>query len=533
MQYFFLIKRKFEIFVVYILWGDIIHYIDNTQKKKLGRLKINRLNKKYIKKELVDSDYILSNINGYSLDKEQRKAVITDECANLIVAGAGSGKSLTMIGKIRYLIERKGIKESEILCISFTRDASKNLEKNIKKNYNYNIKVYTFHKLSLEILKDKQYKISNPDTLEFIVDEYFCSIIKDSSDMVLKLKQILNKIDVPYKHILKSKNLIILKKLIITFINLFKTNDYKLEYFLKIKKNKELISIIIDIYYLYEEELKSTNSIDFNDMITLATSYVKNNTIKQYKYIIVDEYQDTSYVRYLLLKEIINKTNAKIICVGDDYQSIYRFNGCNLNMFLNFKKYFGYTKVLKINNTYRNSQELIDIAGNFIMKNKRQLYKKLKSSKKLDKPIKIMYGNNLQKLLDVVIKKYKNILILGRNNFDINKYFTLNSNGYFDYRGIGIKYLTIHASKGLEEECVIIINLKDDELGIPNKIKDDKILKYVNNNKDLYPYEEERRLFYVALTRTKNEVYLLVDKKNPSMFVKEIIKNYNKYIEYI
>lgn len=510
-----------------------MEYIDNSFKKRYGRLKINRMNKKYIKKELIDSDYILSNINGYSLDIEQRKAVITDECASLVVAGAGSGKSLTMVGKIRYLIERKHIKEDEILCISFTRDASLNLEKNIKKNYNYDVKVYTFHKLALEILKDKHYRISNPNTLEYIIDEYFNSIILNKKDMVIKLKKVLCKIDEPYKKILKSKELINLKKLIMTFINLFKTNNYKLDYFLKIKKDKDLISIIIDIYYLYEEELRSNGEIDFNDMITLATLYVKYNNIKQYKYIIVDEYQDTSYVRYLLLKEIINKTGAKIICVGDDYQSIYRFNGCDLNMFLNFKKYFGYTKILKINNTYRNSQELINVAGDYIMKNKRQLYKKLKSKKHIKKPIKIKYGSDLKKLLDVIILKYKNILILGRNNFDINKYFNVDKEGYINYKGVNIKYLTMHASKGLEEDCVVIINLKDDTLGMPSKLKDDKILKYVASGKDLYPYEEERRLFYVALTRTKNEVYLLVDKKNPSIFVKELIKNYSKYIEYV
>ena len=75
--------------------------------------------------------------------------------------------------------------------------------------------------------------------------------------------------------------------------------------------------------------------------------------------------------------------------------------------------------------------------------------------------------------------------------------------------------------------------MNDDILGIPNKIKDDKVLKFVNNNKDVYPYEEERRLFYVALTRTKNEVYLLADKRKPSIFIKEIIKDYKKYIDYI
>ena len=143
-----------------------------------------------------------------------------------------------------------------------------------------------------------------------------------------------------------------------------------------------------------------------------------------------------------------------------------------------------------------------------------------------------MYGDNLNKLLDRVIEKHKNILILGRNNFDINKYFKLKENNIIDYKGVNIKYLTIHSSKGLEEECVIIINLRDDILGIPNKIKDDKLLKCFNN-KDIYPYEEERRLFYVGLTRSKNEVYLLVDKKNPSIFVKELIKDSYKYIEYI
>lgn len=466
------------------------------------------------------------------MDKEQRKAVIIDECANLIVAGAGSGKSLTMVGKIRYLIERKNIKEDEILCISFTRDASENLEKNIRKNYNYNIKVYTFHKLALEFLKNEKYSIVPDDLLRYIIDEYFYFIMHDSS-IKLKIKKILNKIDTQYKTILKSKELENLKRLIITFINLFKTNNYSLEYFLKIKGNKDILRIIIDIYILYEEELKSTNKIDFNDMIILATKYIKENEIKKYKYIIVDEYQDTSYIRYLFLKEIINKTRAKIICVGDDYQSIYRFNGCNLNMFLNFKKYFGYTKVLKINNTYRNSQELINVAGKFIMKNKRQLYKKLRSNKSIDKPIKIMYGDNLKKLLDKVLIYHKNILILGRNNFDINRYFKINEHNHIQYKEGNIRYLTIHSSKGLEEECVIIINLKDDVLGMPNKMIDYKVLKYVNNNKDIYPYEEERRLFYVALTRTKSDVFLLVDKKNPSIFVKELIKDNNKYIEYI
>ena len=474
---------------------------------------------------------LLSDINGYSLDKEQRKVVLCNKKSILVIAGAGSGKSLTMIGKIRYLIEIEKINPSEILCITFTREASNNLERNINNNYNYGIKVYTFHKLALELLKDNKYKVCPNDLLEYIINEYFY-IIENDRKLTKRVKIILNKVNISYKKILNSKELINLKKLIITFINLLKTNNYNISIFLKIKVEKELVRIIIDIYLLYEKELKSTNSIDFNDMIILASKYVKDNKIKQYKYIIVDEYQDTSYIRYLLLKEIINKTNSKIICVGDDYQSIYRFTGCDINMFLNFKKNFKKSKILKINNTYRNSQELINIAGKFIMKNKRQLYKRLKSKKRISKPIKIMYSNSLTKLIDYIFNYHSNIMILGRNNFDIKKYFNV-SNNLIEYRGKTINYMTVHSSKGLEAECVVLINLVDDVLGFPNKIKNNRILKYVNNNKNLYPYEEERRLFYVALTRSKSDVYILANKGNMSIFLKEIIKDNKKYIEYI
>ena len=470
---------------------------------------------------------LLSDINGYSLDKEQRKVVLCNKKSILVIAGAGSGKSLTIIGKIRYLIEIEKINSNEILCITFTKEASNNLEKNINSSYNYGIKVYTFHKLALELLKEKNYKICQSDLLEYIVNEYFY-IIESNKEFIKKVKIILNKVDTSYKKILNSKELFNLKKLIITFINLLKTNNYNIYLFLKIKKDKELIRIIIDIYLLYEMELRSTNSIDFNDMIILASEYVKTNNINKYKYIIVDEYQDTSYIRYLLLKELVNKTDSKIICVGDDYQSIYRFTGCNINMFLDFKKLFKHAKVLKISNTYRNSQELIDIAGHFIMKNKNQLYKRLKSKKRNNKPIKIMYSNSLIKLINYIINYHSNIMILGRNNFDIKKYYN-----FTEYKGKNINYMTVHSSKGLEAECVVLINLIDDLLGFPNQIKDNSILKYVNNNKSLYPYEEERRLFYVALTRSKSDVYILANKNNMSIFLKEIIRDNKKYIEYI
>ena len=341
-----------------------------------------------------------------------------------------------------------------------------------------------------------------------------------------------------------NKQLLNLKRLIKTFISLFKSNNYQIDYFLTILKkikytlnikqyyiNKNIILLIINIYLTYEEKLKENNCIDFDDMINKCTEIIKSShIIPKWKYIIVDEYQDTSLTKFYLLETLINKTKANFLAVGDDFQSIYRFTGCDLHIFLNFTKYFKDSHIYKIVNTYRNPQELINIAGNFIMKNKRQLKKQLISNKHINNPIIIYKTNNYIKTLkDILLTiNESDIFVLGRNNNDINKYIDNTYNkkdNEYTFNNITFKYLTIHRSKGLEANNVILINLEDNILGFPSKIKDEKILKYVNNTKNYYPYEEERRLFYVALTRTKNRVYIISPIKNESIFIKEISKN--------
>ena len=338
---------------------------------------------------------ILDNINGYSLDEYQRKVVLSNDKAVLVVAGAGSGKSLTIIGKIVYLIKCCHIKPEDILCISFTNDATINLKKNIEKNYNFKIDIYTFHKLALHIL-GKNYVIAPDNYLEDIIEEFFSNL----SDIHKKsLKKVLGK-----KY--TDKELNNLKRLIKTFISLYKSNNYDITYFKTILKrirftlnifeyihNKHLILLIFNIYIYYEYNLKEENAIDFNDMINKSITYLKEHGLKdKWKYIIIDEYQDTSYIKFQMIKEIMNLTNANLLAVGDDFQSIYRFTGCDLKIFLNFTKYFDNSKVLKIINTYRNPQELINVAGKFIMKNKSQYKKNLVSSKHLYKPIKTSWS---------------------------------------------------------------------------------------------------------------------------------------------
>ena len=166
------------------------------------------------------------------------------------------------------------------------------------------------------------------------------------------------------------------------------------------------------------------------------------------------------------------------------------------------------------------------------MKNPNQIKKNLISSVHVNNPIRIIYYKNTNILINLIRKLplNKEILILGRNNFDINKYLSNykleNNNLYIPEDNHNLKYMTVHSSKGLESDIVIVLNMNDDIYGFPSKIKDNILLSLLKE-KEEYLYEEERRLFYVALTRTKSFVYLLVDKYNPSMFINEIKKYVN------
>ena len=464
-------------------------------------------------------------IDGYCLDKYQIECVKENNNL-LVIAGAGCGKTSTILGKIKYLIHT-GIKENEILCLSLTNDATSGLKNKIEK-LGYNIETITFHKLGLKIINMfyDRVNIVSDNTLSYIVDEYFFSIVKYSYRKYLLMFEFKNN---KFKEIISSKEFKLYKESIITFINLLKNKGLGIEFICDLyKKNliKHNYLFIMEIYIIYKRELESTNSFDFNDMIFVASKLVLENKVRlNYKYIIIDEFQDTSIIRLNLIRNLIKFNKAKIMCVGDDYQSIYRFAGSDIELFLNFKNYFSNSKIMYLRNTYRNSKELLKISCDFIMKNKFQMKKDLFSNKSNKKPLKIHFYKNKVKALKYILSLIKSdYMIIGRNNKDIFYYVENNE--------VINNYYTIHKSKGLESENIILINLTDDILGLPSKLKNNKFVAKLFD-KELYKYDEERRLFYVAITRTKNNVYMLVEKNNMSIFIKEIILNYKDYIEYI
>ena len=450
------------------------------------------------------------------LDEFQKKAVY--ETGNiLLIAGAGAGKTFTIIKKIEYLVDVLKYKPEEILIISFTNKSVNDLKRKIK----YNCSIYTFHKLAINILSDYNinFSIVDDNYLEFITDEFFKSLTNKS--MIYEILTFFKEYN--YDKFLTSYKYKEFIKLLVNLIKIYKTNNSNEDTFDNMwQKNNFVSKYVFIIKTIYEKELKSTNSMDFDDLIINATNIL--NKFYRFKYIFVDEFQDTSLIRFNLINKlrIINK--AYIFAVGDDYQSIYHFSGCDINLFLDFPKLIPNSKVLKLKYTYRNSQELIDIAAKFIMKNKKQLKKDLISNKRINNPIKIIYYINPKKSFSKLYKKLKiisnDVLVLGRNNSDI-KFFVDNEDE--------INFLTVHSSKGLEAENIILINMTNKIYGFPNKIKNHSLLELLHpSDKDIL-FSEERRLFYVALTRTKNKIYILVPIFNKSCFIKELKKLINKH----
>ena len=337
------------------------------------------------------------------------------------------------------------------------------------------------------------------------------NIVKDN-DVIFNIRKILEKNGVYKYDIIENNEIEYIKFLNVccSFINCYKVNNIN-EYFLislikKYEKNYQIslfLNVIFNAYKYYINHNKINHILDFNDIINEAIKKLKQEEFNKYKYVIIDEFQDISKNRLEIIK-YLSKYKTNIIACGDDWQSIFGFAGSDVNLFINFPKIIKNCEVLRITNTYRNSKQLIDISGNFIMKNNHQLKKELKSGKSLDKPIIINFfdeKNNISKLIyDVILNIFNksvdsNILIIGRYKFSINKII---DKEYFDFKNnrlvclkknINVTFLTAHSSKGLTFDEVIILDMDDDIYGFPSQIVDNLELSILKNKDNFYQNE--------------------------------------------
>ena len=373
-------------------------------------------------------------------------------------------------------------------------------------------------------------------------------------DIKDKLRKLLQDVGVPIQEKTDEElyNLILPKgskqekafiRLVVTFVTLVKSSCKSIGEILKHARNADdersvfiIENIFQSVYYRYIRALSDSNQIDFTDAILQATEICRNSNIVEYDYIIVDEFQDISVDRYNFLK-VLREGNppAKLYCVGDDWQSIYRFSGSDMALFNQFSEYFGATEINKIETTYRFGEPLVSLSSNFIQRNRAQIQKNIHSfSNELKTELEFClydrrdYCNVIGRIV-ASIPSDKSIFLLGRYSFDdyylSYMYQSIKEGNKFYYviGGRKIEFLTVHKSKGLEADYVILLQCNKDTYGFPSLVSDDPVLSYVLTKSDQFPYGEERRLFYVAITRAKMKTFVLYDKRFPSLFVDEFL----------
>ena len=289
----------------------------------------------------------------------------------------------------------------------------------------------------------------------------------------------------------------------------------------------------------YKAKLRSSGEIDFEDMIIRATHHVAANRYQhQYRLILVDEFQDISQARAKLLKALLSQApGCKLFAVGDDWQSIYRFAGADIGVFTDFPGHFGMTATSYLTQTFRSNQGITDVASRFVQKNPSQMKKRVSARDKTTQAVVVIRTYDRfedideeceECLIEIASKKAAEgrrttVFIVGRYRF--REPDSLDTWKARFRRSVDITFKTIHSSKGLEADYVIVLGMHTGRYAFPSEINDDPLLQLVMPQAESFPNVEERRLFYVALTRARHGVYLLGSSYSPSGFLTELLED--------
>jgi len=400
-------------------------------------------------------------MNLEELNDKQKEAVLYNEGPLLIIAGAGAGKTKTLTTKIAYLIEEKGVSPYSILAITFTNKAAKEMKDRIYHTIGEDAKklqVSTFHSFGLKLIRE------NVSALGY--DRNF--VIMDSEDSLTVVKKILKEMDCDPK--------IYNPKAIRNKISSCK-NDMISPAAYERYAVSEYEKVIQQVYEKYEKKLHNNNSVDFDDLLLLPIRLFKENKDileryqEYYKYILVDEYQDTNEAQYILTK-LLSEKYRNITCVGDDSQSIYSFRGANYKNILNFENDYKDAKTILLEQNYRSTSTILDAANQVIRNNRMKKEKNLWTARGVGEKIKYYRAYNERDEAQYVTRKIKEL-------FDKN----------IEPQEIAVLYRTNAQSRVLEEE-MLKENLPYKMIGSINfysrkEIKDLlAYLRLIHNSKD-------------------------------------------------
>ncbi|WP_242065945.1 UvrD-helicase domain-containing protein [Moritella sp. F3] len=588
---------------------------------------LDKYNQAVMDKHKQSHKTLFDNLELHPLTEKQRDACVVANDANLVLAGAGCGKTSVMLGRCAYLLESQQATADSILVLAFAKDAAHEMKSRLTERLpQANITVKTFHALALDIIKQvdgerpKVSKLASSDNAkqQFFkqkIAELLCERTSPDEDFralfceycyayvawLGKLPE--NKHDAEVERLLAGKGgykklLSQLVELTMQYKNsLTDKSKHKSQTLQKLQKladtdfaalTHEIVEVLLGYY---QADLDERNELDFDEMIIQACDYVSNGQFNSpWLHILVDEFQDISQARASLVKQLqAQDADSKLFCVGDDWQAIYQFAGSDIAVTTRFSDYFGITSTLPLDTTFRFNDQISAVASKFVMANEEQLDKQItthskakkacvqisyyqladdqkksnnkKSTKKasyeaaslpvntlvtasVSKPVsksspanELLLEKKLSQLATGKQKdkkkvedkgegkgegKQKSVLLLARFNFQLPDAKSLAALS-LQYPQLDIKAMTVHSSKGQEADHVIVLAMEAGEHGFPCHKRRHPFAAILQPDLSGFPDAEERRLFYVALTRARQQVNLLCNKGKPSSFVEELL----------
>ncbi|MCU4677047.1 UvrD-helicase domain-containing protein [Catenovulum sp. 2E275] len=544
-----------------------------TQLSAQGRAEYNQ---SVLPVLLTQYQAFFETVEKLPLTQAQRIACLTQDDHNLVIAGAGSGKTATLIGKAGYLLTAGLAKPEQILMLAFGQKAATEMNQRVAARLPAAanaLKASTFHALGLDIINQvallnpnmQKYKVSqlatNDSALKAFIVNWLTNQLKTNHQFI---QQFVLYTDVADAKAISNQQIEQVSQQMSRFLGLFKESSLTFEQ-LKQKAKQTLttqvqngksgqnttafITLFEPFFHAYQTELQQTVSLDFADMIALAIDYIEQGHYQvKFSHILVDEFQDLSASRAKLLTTLLAAhKNTRLFAVGDDWQAIYRFNGGDIRFFTEFKRIFSPASYVYLDKTFRFNQFIQAYSHNFIMKNNMQIDKKLETQSKVQKnPVHFLSlhlpsTSNLSEIneqycqvlherltqLNELSQRQRiisSVLIIGR--FSLNKMPMVFSHNleFNQFPSLNIRYVTAHASKGLEADYAFIIGV---ETSIFPSIKfNEPIFETVLPSPECFKFAEERRLFYVALTRAKQAVFLIYREQLSSPFINEL-KNFD------
>ncbi|MGV7961778.1 DNA helicase IV [Photorhabdus tasmaniensis] len=508
-----------------------------------GEKSVEKINLQWTERMLEQHRDFFQRVETSPFNLSQSLAVVNGENSVLVLAGAGSGKTSVLVAKVGWLLLRQQAISEQILLLAFGNQAADEMNERIQIRLGVeDIKAKTFHALALYIIQQGSHKAPKISILETDGQKRRDFLIKHWQQQCSEKKAQAKgwrewlteglKWQVPEGEFWRDEQLVSrLSGRLERWLSLMHmhggsqkamTEQVQEEYLDQFQKCIRLMGPLLKAW---KSELKTEGAVDYSGLIHQAVNILeKGRFISSWKHILVDEFQDISPLKAKLLAALrAQNSQSCLFAVGDDWQAIYRFNGAELVLPTAFADYFGRGTECVLDTSYRFNDRIGEVANAFVQQNPNQLRKQLNSlTKGNKKSVVILPEDQLESLLNKMsgyVTEEETILLLARYH---HLQPELLRKAATRWPKLKIEFMTIHASKGQQADYVIILGLHQGKDGFPAPARESVVELVLLPQPEDFPDAEERRLLYVALTRAKKRVWLMQDKKNPSVFAHQL-----------